>query len=161
VSLAVTVAGQHKQASRRNSSPVSSAQLARAKTVFAQNCARCHGADGRGETALGKELEATNLTDAEWHKKVSDKRLIQSVTRGRAAMPALEKLSTDDITALCAYVRTLKSKLSGTFIFAVRMKNGAFSVARLFLMLPSNLFRARILSAFFFLSIFFPVLFPQ
>lgn len=34
-----------------------------------------------------------------------------------------------------------------------------FSVARLFLMLPSNLFRARTLSAFFFLSIFFPVLF--
>lgn len=109
VSLAVTVAGQHKQASRRNSSPVSSAQLARAKIVFAQNCARCHGADGRGETALGKELEATNLTDAEWHKKVSDKRLMQSVTSGRAAMPAFgKKLSTDDITALCAYVRTLK-----------------------------------------------------
>ncbi len=109
VSLAAAVTGQHKQASHRNSSPLSSVQLARAKIVFAQNCARCHGVDGRGETALGKELDASNLTDAEWHKKVSDKRIMQSVTKGRAAMPAFgKKLSTDDIMALCAYVRSLK-----------------------------------------------------
>lgn len=109
VALAVNMSGQHKQTSQRNSAPISSAQLAHAKIVFAQNCARCHGADGRGETALGRELEATNLTDAEWHKKVSDKRIMQSVTRGRAAMPAFgKKLPTNDIATLCAYVRSLK-----------------------------------------------------
>jgi len=110
VSLAVT--GQHKQhkrATQQNSSPVSSAQLARAKTVFIQNCARCHGADGRSDTALGIDLDASDLTDAEWHKKVSDKRIMQSITKGRALMPAFgKKLSTDDITALCVYVRSLK-----------------------------------------------------
>ncbi len=109
---AATIAEQQKRDMRRsNSSSSSSTQLAHAKTVFVQNCARCHGADGRGETALGKELEAVNFTDAEWQKKVSDKRIMQSVTRGRDAMPAFgKKLSRDDIMALCAYVRTFKTE---------------------------------------------------
>lgn len=109
MSLAVTATGQHKQASQQNSSTVSSAQLVRAKIVFTQNCARCHGADGRGDTALGIDLDASDLTDADWHKKVSDKRIMQSITKGRALMPAFgKKLSTDDIMALCVYVRSLK-----------------------------------------------------
>lgn len=110
---AVTAAEQQKRTARRTTttSSSSSAQLAHAKTVFAQNCARCHGADGRGETALGKELEATNFTDAEWQKKVSDKRIMQSVMRGRDAMPAFgKKLSRGDIMALCAYVRNFKTE---------------------------------------------------
>lgn len=109
VARATTIAEQQKRTSGRTTSPSSPAQLAHAKTVFEQNCARCHGADGRSETALGKELEATNFTDAKWQKKVSDKRIMHSVTHGRDAMPAFgKKLSWDDITALCAYVRTFK-----------------------------------------------------
>jgi cbb3-type cytochrome c oxidase subunit III len=106
---AATTIAQQKQTSERNS-PHSSAQLEHAQTIFTENCARCHGADGRALTALGKEVEATNLTDAEWQKRASDKRIMRSIMRGRGRrMPAFgKKLSPDDVMALCALVRTLK-----------------------------------------------------
>jgi cbb3-type cytochrome c oxidase subunit III len=107
---AATTEEQQRRTARRGGASVSpTAQAARAKTVFTQNCARCHGSDGRSDTALGKELEANDLTDPEWQKKVNDKRIMQSISRGRDAMPAFgKKLSREDIIALCAYVRSLK-----------------------------------------------------
>ncbi len=33
------------------------------KTNWANNCAQCHGADGRADTKMGKQLSAKDLTD--------------------------------------------------------------------------------------------------
>ncbi len=33
-------------------------------SAYATNCARCHGADGRSDTAKGRELNAYDLTTA-------------------------------------------------------------------------------------------------
>ena len=35
---------------------------ASAKTLYLNNCARCHGADGTADTELGKLYDATDLT---------------------------------------------------------------------------------------------------
>ncbi len=79
------------------------------KSIYAAKCARCHGADGRGQTTIGQMVEAPDLTDAGWRAGRSRARMIESVTRGRGSMPAFaKKLSKGEIAAAVAYARTLK-----------------------------------------------------
>jgi mono/diheme cytochrome c family protein len=91
----------------RESESVSPERLARAKSLFAEKCARCHGADGRGKTVAGGLLGVPDFTDEKWWKgDGTDARLITSVTEGRDEMPPFgRKLSRREIAALVAYVR--------------------------------------------------------
>jgi mono/diheme cytochrome c family protein len=84
-----------------------SGQSSRAKTLFAERCARCHGADGRGQTVIGEMLDVPDFTDANWWKEgMSDKRFANSITHGKGEMPAFgKKLSKHEISTLAAYVR--------------------------------------------------------
>lgn len=84
-------------------------QVERGRSVYAANCARCHGGDGLGHTTMGEMAEAPNLTDAAWQARRSNAHMIASVTNGRGEMPAFKrKLSRQDIAAAVAYVRTLR-----------------------------------------------------
>ena len=79
-----------------------------APALFSENCATCHGPDGRAHTFHGRMLGAQNLTDTHWH--ATDAEIIDAIKTGPWAMPAFEKkLSGAEIEALAAYVRTLKS----------------------------------------------------
>ena len=100
-------ARQQEKPERKESETISDEQLAHAKTLFQERCARCHGADGRGETVLGDMLGVPDFTDAKWWKEgKSDKRLITSVTEGKGEMPAFgKKFSKQEIGALVYYVR--------------------------------------------------------
>lgn len=78
--------------------------------LFNRNCARCHGADGRGDTPSGHLFKAPDFTDAEWWKKnaglTSSKALQSTVTRGKSAMPAFgKKLTKSEIKLLVDRVR--------------------------------------------------------
>ena len=78
--------------------------------LFRNNCARCHGADGRAQTPSGELYKTPNLTDAEWWRKnsniASTRSLVGIVSHGKGAMPAFgKKLKRSDITALVSYVR--------------------------------------------------------
>jgi len=100
-------AATQKKLSRRQQ------QLANAKVVYVENCARCHGADGQGKTPMGEVYGATNLADAGWWKKerAGGKRLTASIRDGRGGMPAFgKKLSREEIAALVAFVRTFNGK---------------------------------------------------
>jgi mono/diheme cytochrome c family protein len=84
-------------------------QAAKIETVYRQNCARCHGADGRGETSLGKIYGSPNLTDADLHARFSNKELSAIITSGQGGMPGFKKtLSKAEIAALVTYVRRFK-----------------------------------------------------
>src|ERR1044072_8553654 len=86
-----------------------SMQSVSGRTVYADNCARCHGSDGTGQTPMGQMTEAPNLTDAAWQRGKSRSRMTASVTNGRGQMPAFKKkLSRQAIAAAVAYVRTLR-----------------------------------------------------
>lgn len=88
-------------------------QLAGAKVLYIDNCARCHGTDGRGQTAMGRVFKTKNLADAAWWKKerVGDKRLTASIRDGRGQMPAFGKqLSKEEIAALVSFVKTFNGK---------------------------------------------------
>ncbi|HVF42833.1 MAG TPA: c-type cytochrome [Pyrinomonadaceae bacterium] len=99
-SLAAASGGPESQKSRRP---------ADGRAVYANNCARCHGGDGTGQTTLGQMTEAPNLTDAGWQRGKGTSRMVASVANGRGQMPAFKKkLSRQEIAAAVAYVRTLK-----------------------------------------------------
>jgi mono/diheme cytochrome c family protein len=78
-------------------------------SLFAKNCATCHGKDGRAKTFKAKFNHARDLTDPEWQGSVTDERLFNSISNGRGHMPAWsKKLSETEINSLVAYVRQLK-----------------------------------------------------
>lgn len=75
------------------------------KPIFKANCAVCHGADGKGSTAVG----APNLTDATWLYGGEQAQLLHTVRGGRTGvMPAWRgRLSDDDARMIAAYVYSL------------------------------------------------------
>ena len=77
------------------------------KPVFAQNCAVCHGADGKGNPQFG----APNLTDQTWLYGSTEAVITETVTKGRGVpsqvtrMPAhKDRLDAGKIQLLAAYV---------------------------------------------------------
>ena len=80
------------------------------RAVFTANCARCHGADGKG-TALGQSLETPDLTDKDLHNNLSNAKIRKVILNGDGSMPAFKtKLSTAEVAALTTYVRGFKGK---------------------------------------------------
>ena len=75
--------------------------------VYSQNCARCHGADGRAQTKKGRETKAVDFTSDDWTPDAGhDARL---VTRGKGSMPSFKnKLTTTEINAVVQYIRRFK-----------------------------------------------------
>jgi len=81
-----------------------------AASLYKTKCAACHGADGKGDTTVGKKLGARDLNSAEVQKQ-SDAQLTEVVTKGRNKMPAYEgKLSKEQIAQLVAYIREIGKK---------------------------------------------------
>lgn len=82
--------------------PADDLKAARGAEVFKGNCVACHGADGKGNIALG----APNLTDKVWLYGGSEATIVETITQGRMAMmPAQDKvLSPEKIHLLTAYV---------------------------------------------------------
>jgi cytochrome c6 len=75
--------------------------------VYSQNCARCHGVDGRAQTRKGREVEATDFTGEEWSPETG--RDTRIVTRGKGSMPAFgRKLSQAQIRSVVQYIRRFK-----------------------------------------------------
>lgn len=73
--------------------------------VFAENCAVCHGPEGKGDRNVG----SPNLTDAIWLYGGSRDTIRQTVTYARfGVMPAWNaRLTEDQIRAVAAYVHGL------------------------------------------------------
>jgi len=84
-----------------------SIRAARGKEKFAQICVACHGADAKGNPAVG----APNLTDKTWLHGGSEEQIIETVSKGRVdQMPAhKDLLSPAKIHLLAAYVYSLSS----------------------------------------------------
>jgi cytochrome c oxidase cbb3-type subunit 3 len=74
------------------------------KVLFEDNCAACHGRDGRGNQALG----APDLTDGVWLYGGTGKDIVASITHGRAGvMPAWNALGETTVGNLAQYVLSL------------------------------------------------------
>lgn len=73
-------------------------------------CATCHGADGSGNTPVGKSLKARDLGSEDVQKQ-SDDELAATIMNGRGKMPGFRSsLSTDQVKQLVTYIRSLAKK---------------------------------------------------
>jgi cytochrome c oxidase cbb3-type subunit 3 len=81
------------------------AELVPGKKIFLDNCAVCHGEDGKGNQELG----APNLTDAIWLYSPDEATIIEDITNGRGGvMPAwVDRLDPATLKAVTVYVHTL------------------------------------------------------
>ena len=80
---------------------------AHGKSIYAANCARCHGAkgDGRGNPALIGADKPRNFRDADFREFASGFSLFSAVSRGNGHMPAWDKtLSSQDTADVAEYV---------------------------------------------------------
>jgi cytochrome c oxidase cbb3-type subunit 3 len=82
-----------------------SIRVARGEAVFKSTCEACHGADGKGNPALG----APNLTDKTWLHGSGEAAIADTISKGRTSqMPAHKGiLSAAKIHLLAAYVYSL------------------------------------------------------
>ena len=91
-----------------------SAAAADVKENYEKECTKCHGADGKGDTKMGKKLGAKDYTDPKVQAEVKDDAGIKAIKEGlkdkegKALMKPAEGLSDADIKALMAYMRTFK-----------------------------------------------------
>jgi mono/diheme cytochrome c family protein len=91
----------------------STSRVRKVDELFNRNCARCHGADGRGDTPSGHLFKSPDFTDPEWWKKnstITGTRTLRSVVaRGKAGMPGFgKKLSKSEINLLVDRVRRFR-----------------------------------------------------
>ena len=93
---------------------VLSAGAADAKANYEKSCAKCHGADGKGETKMGKKNGAKDYTDAKVQDALKDDAAIKAIKEGykdkdgKEVMKPAEDMSDDDIKGLVAYMRKFK-----------------------------------------------------
>jgi cytochrome c6 len=84
--------------------------------LWTKNCTKCHGADGKGDTKIGKKLKVKDMTSADWQKATSDEAMTKDIKEGKGdpdedgekPMPAYPKLTDEEVKALVAHVRSLK-----------------------------------------------------
>src|SRR6202162_1985242 len=76
-----------------------------AASLFKTKCSACHGADGKGDTPMGKKMGVRDFTSPEV-QKMSDDELTAMIADGKDKMPSYKKsLKPDQIKDLVGYIR--------------------------------------------------------
>ena len=77
-------------------------------------CTKCHGADGKGQTKAGRKLNVKDYTDAKVQAEMKDPEMTKAITDGvfvdgKEKMKAYKAdLTADEIKDLVAFVRKFK-----------------------------------------------------
>src|SRR4051812_49956168 len=85
-----------------------------AKAIFEKDCAKCHGADGKGKTKMGQKLGIKDYTDAKVQADLKDEKAMKAIKEGlkdkedKTLMKPAEGLKDEEIKGLVAYMRTFK-----------------------------------------------------
>lgn len=84
------------------------------KALWDQHCAMCHGADGKGQTNMGKKLGAKDYTDAKVQAALTDEAATKAIKdgfkneEGKTVMRPAKNYTDNEVKALVAYMRTFK-----------------------------------------------------
>ena len=84
-----------------------------AKAIYEKECAKCHGADGKGETKIGKKLGIKDYTNAKVQAELKDEKGVAAILKGlkegqKTLMKPAEGITEAQAKALVAYMRTFK-----------------------------------------------------
>ncbi|HMJ26380.1 MAG TPA: cytochrome c [Pyrinomonadaceae bacterium] len=80
------------------------------ETLYKRKCSKCHGADGSGDTSLGRVFGTPDFTDSGWWAKhPNSSEHVGVITRGKKNMPAFgKKLTRAQIASLATYIQRFK-----------------------------------------------------
>lgn len=93
---------------------VAAASAGDAKATWDAQCAKCHGADGKGDTKMGKKLNLKDFSDATVQAELKDEEMFKAIKegvkneQGVTRMKPAEGVSDDEVKALVQYVRDMK-----------------------------------------------------
>jgi cytochrome c553 len=90
-----------------------SASAAGPKENWEKTCTKCHGADGKGLTKIGKILGIKDFTDAQYQNSLKEEQMTKAIKEGikdgeKTKMKAAEGLNDYEIKALVTFVRAFK-----------------------------------------------------
>ena len=94
--------------------PAIAARASDAKETYEKDCAKCHGADGKGQTKMGTKLGAKDYTDAKVQDALKDEAGVKAIKEGlkdkagKQLMKPTEGISDADAKALVAHMRKFK-----------------------------------------------------
>jgi cytochrome c6 len=99
ITLALSLATWSKPAAADDAAP-----------IYKAKCAACHGADGKGDSPIGKKMGLRDFASPEV-QKMSDGELTAIIADGKGKMPSYKKsLKPEQIKDLVGYVRSLGKK---------------------------------------------------
>lgn len=91
-----------------------SALAADVKANWENHCVKCHGADGKGNTKMGRQSGVKDYTEAKVQAEMDDVKAVKIIKEGivekgkKKMEPYAEKLNDEEIKALIAHMRTFK-----------------------------------------------------
>jgi mono/diheme cytochrome c family protein len=109
-------AHQHPQAARlKNAVPSSAASIAAGQALYQKQCAGCHGDTGKGDGAMGEELnpKPANLTDADWKHGSTDGEIFTVIRDGVKATGMkgyARKMTAHQLWDVVNYIRSIGPK---------------------------------------------------
>jgi cytochrome c551/c552 len=84
------------------------------KALYEQQCVKCHGADGKGDTKMGKKLEIKDYSKAKTWEGLTDAKALKAVKEGvkdkegKVVMKPNEGVSDDEAKAIIEHMKSLK-----------------------------------------------------
>jgi len=93
---------------------VAGTQAGDVKAIYEKDCAKCHGADGKGQTKMGQKLGVKDYTDAKVQAEMKDEAMAKAIKDGvkdkedKTLMKPAEGISDEDVKGLVALIRGFK-----------------------------------------------------
>jgi mono/diheme cytochrome c family protein len=84
------------------------------KALYEKHCVKCHGADGKGETKMGKKLQAKDYSNPKTWEGLTETAAIKAIKEGskdkegKEIMKPTEGVTDADAKAMVEYMKTLK-----------------------------------------------------
>lgn len=107
LTLVASIASWANQSQANSASPTAApGNASGGAAIFARECAKCHGPDGRGVA----EFKTPNFTDPKVQARLTDEQMLTTIKNGRKGtlMPAWsKKLSSSEILLVASFLRSL------------------------------------------------------
>jgi len=93
---------------------MTSMRAAEVKENWEKHCQKCHGADGKGNTKMGRQSGVKDYTDPKAQAELKEENAVKIIKEGivekdkRKMDPYKDKLTDEEIKALIAYIRAFK-----------------------------------------------------
>ena len=106
-------AHRHPEAAKlKNPVPANAASIASGKQLYDKQCAGCHGDTGKGDGAMGEELnpKPANLVDADWKHGSTDGEIfvvIRDGVKNSGMKPYAKKLTAHQMWDVVNYARSI------------------------------------------------------